>query len=173
MGGETCPLYTSRGEATAEERGEKCTLRQSEAPKESRRIGAVKKVLKKAPSERENLTLDDAGRKMTTSWTEVVKKGKAKEEKRTAKGAQSSAPKAGPKKPPSGQKAVKETERFKKTLAPKRKRPCPPRTAAVIILLPDELGRGTTYVELLKHARKSIKLGELGISAIKFRIAAT
>lgn len=97
----------------------------AETPKEGRgRIGVVKKTIKKTPafaSEREIPTLADAGREMTTSWTEMVKKEKAKEEKRAAKEAQSSVPKAGPKKPPGDQKAVKGAEGSKKTLAPKRK----------------------------------------------------
>lgn len=86
MGGKICPLSIGHGEATAGERGKECILQQSEGrcggPQEEQEKDRGRKEVPKegSRSERKNPTLADAGKEMTISWIEVVKKGKAKEE---------------------------------------------------------------------------------------------
>ncbi|XP_061729214.1 uncharacterized protein LOC133534143 [Cydia pomonella] len=65
------------------------------------------------------------------------------------------------------------TQRQKAT-KPKPRKLRPPRSAAVVLTLhPDAEGRGVTYAQVLSRAKENIDLEQLGITAIKFKRAAT
>ncbi|XP_061729460.1 uncharacterized protein LOC133534384 [Cydia pomonella] len=61
-----------------------------------------------------------------------------------------------------------------KATKPKPRKLRPPRSAAVVLTLhPDAEGKGVTYAQVLSRAKENIDLEQLGITAIKFKRAAT
>lgn len=62
----------------------------------------------------------------------------------------------------------------RRALGKKRRRTRPPRSTAVVMTLPPEAAEmGDTYASIMAAARSKIKLVDLGIDALRFRIAQT
>lgn len=131
-----------------------------------RRGSKAKKAIPATPASSELQSLPAALTPMSEEWTTVARRGLKKKNKMTP----ASQPQQVQSQAASQQQRRPQRRQMQKA-APRLR---PPRSSAVVISLkPGSAEKGVTYASALAEARTKVDLAGLGISALRFRTAAT